>query len=974
MVRSLRMPRLGGRLLLVSLLAAVVAPSGGRAAEPPPAPDVIGAVEGIPIKQEQFDRLAKPYFEEVRAKANRDLTPEETRLLKKNVLQELIRERLWIAAARSQGLTAPPESIDARMKRLPYFRPGGKVDEAKFQAFKASPTSNYRQIAAELTQGLLLEAYTRWMERRFAPSEADLKREFARRTTEGTIRYFWLTPDAVSLGPEASGAQIRGYYDAHPDDFKSPEEARITYIRFAVATTPGASDSARAAAEAVTVAGAKELLGKLEAGASLKEAARVQGGANDSGWFRIGDPVRGLGRSDVLMSAIAKLEPGQWTSEPLHVGPYIVIARLDDRHESKVRPFLDVVPAAKRGADRELEEARLDSLGRADYAANPGEYHLPRIRAAAVVRSLASFDDGWSPSGRDLRHALHDLRKRAGVSDTARAWADSVMAALPGRLRAERLRRRALKTMKDAAKRLRGGHDPDRTAARVKGYVTRIDLYRGEPPHGPSVVEGAFLDSLYSFTGGAVVGPRVTGDSVFVVRVQEVDPTFLPPYDAVRARARARVREAKREREQRAAGLWFNERREDYKTPERWVFDYVFFRAAPAESIPIPVDTLRAYWKNHPLEFTVPGEIHAHHILIATRGMDATRKAAQKAKAEGILKRLRGGADFAALAKELSDDRGTAGRGGDLGWISRADVVPEFGKAAFALEPGQTSGLVESPYGYHIIRVDEKRPQKLRPFEDCRKEIQEVLGRDRADSLAARAARAFAEAASRPGASFDILAAGHGGAHQSPPAAARQTLPGVGVLENVDKLIGVLPVGGVTPAPISLNGGYLVARLVRSVPPGLAAFDEVRDRVVRDRDFALRKSLADSLDGQLRAALKKGADLESLLIPLGGLRRSRPFGPEGPIPDLNRDPAAARDSVLLARIFSSKPGTTLPPVSTSIGTLFAVVGEIRPSSVSDYTKARASLRRELLDERIETWTARLKARARIEIYRKDLQS
>lgn len=935
---------------------------------------MIGVVEGIPIRQAQFDRLAKPYFEEVRAKANRDLTPEETRLLDRNVLEELIRERLWISAARGQGLSAPVESIDGRMKQLPYFRTSGKVDESRFQSFKASPSSNYRQLASEVEQSLLLEAYVRWMERRFSPAEADLKGRFARRTTQGTIRYFWLTPEAVSTEPEASREEIRAYYERHPDEFRTPEEARITYIRFPVAPSTAASDSARTAAERAALAAARDLLRRLRAGASPEEAARDLGGANDSDWFRIGDPVRGLGRSDALMEAIRGLTPGEWTAEPIRVGPHLVLVRLDGRHEPKRRPFLEVVGLAKRRADEERQEARLDSLARADYTRRPDVYRLPRVEAVAVVRSLASFEENRPLRDRDIRRALDRFRKRAGVSDTSRAWTDSVLASLPDAIRGERRREAAWKAMTDAAKRMGRGQRPEDVAARLKGGVQRVALYRGEPPLGPCLIQGALLDSLYLRAGGAVIGPREANDSVFVVEVLQVDPAFLPPFDAVRKQARSEVLLEKRQEEQTEAESWFQSRRGEYMTPPRWQFDYVYFRKALPESVPIPVDTLRAYWEGHPLEFTVPKRIHPRHILLSTRGLDAARKEALRTKAAEILKRIRAGDDFATLAREFSEDRGSAARGGDLGWISKAEVVPEFGDAAFRLEAGQTSDLVETQYGFHIIRVEEIRPQTLRPFEECRREIQGVLGRDRADSLAAQAARSFAEKASRPGADFDSLAKPYGGVRHSPPLAARQELPGVGALDALEAEIGSLPTGGVTTAPISTSAGYLVARLVRPVPPGPATFEEVGDRVLRDRQSALRRSIADSVDARLRAALKRGADLESLLVPLGGLRRSRPFGPEGPIPDLTRDPSAARDSTFLARIFASKPGTILPPTPTSIGTLYAVIDSILPASAGEYAKARASLRREILDERIETWTARLRSRARVEIYRKDLGS
>ncbi len=984
-LNPMRITSLLRALFLSALLYGVQAKAGPpQTSSPPqgvparaarsPAPGTIATVEGIPITQEQFDRLAKPYFEEIHAKINRELSPEEMKLLTKNVLEELIRERLWVAAARGQGAVIPEDSIDAHMRRFSAFRAGGKVDEARFRAFKTSPTSNYREVRAEIEQGLLLESYRRWMARRFAPSEAELRRAFKRHTTEASIRYFWLTPEAVSLEPEASPEAIRTYYASHPGEFQTPEEARLTYVRFATGAPAGAPDSIRAAAERLTLEGARSLLLTVRSGAPLERAARVQGGANDTGWFRLGEPIRGLGRSEALVQAIQGLKAGEWVAEPVKVGPYYVIARLDDRHPPRLRPFYEVVAQAKRRADAAAHEARLDSLARLDYERHPEIYRTPRLIATAVTRALASFDDRRPLSDRDIQQALERLRRKAGVSDTARAWTDSVLTALPAAVRAERRAEAGVKTMRDVAERLRRGERPEDAAARIGGEVTRIGLYRGEPPINPSLVEGPFLDSLYAFAGGTVVGPRIARDSVFVVKIASVDPAFLPAFETARAQARSKVLLAKEQEDAAQAEAYFDRRREDYKTPQRWVIDYVFFRRAKPESVAVAPESLRAYYDVHPLEFTVPGQVHARHILVSTRAPEgANGKEAARAKALAVLKRLKAGEDFAAVARELSDDRGTASRGGDLGWLSKADVVPEFGNAAFALEAGQMSGLVESQFGFHIIHVEEKRPQTLRPFEDCRAEIQSVLGGELGDSLAHRAAWELAHAAARPGADFASLAGAYGGLKQSPPLAARQEIPGVGMIDMVDKSVGSLAVGEVAPTPIGIATGYLVARLTRVVPPDLATYGEVKDRVLRDWQASMRRVMADSVEAQLRASLRAGAALESLLVPLGGLRPTRPFSQDGPIPDLNRDPAAARDSVFLARVFSSKPGATLPPLATTLGTVYAIVDSLHTPPATEYAKAREGLREDLLDQRIEAWTARLRARARVEIYRRDLR-
>ena len=118
----------------------------------------------------------------------------------------------------------------------------------------------------------------------------------------------------------------------------------------------------------------------------------------------------------------------------------------------------------------------------------------------------------------------------------------------------------------------------------------------------------------------------------------------------------------------------------------------------------VTADALRTAYEAQYVDADPEAEIRAAHILV-----DSQEKAAE------LRDQLDGGADFAKLAEEHGTD-GTASRGGDLGWFGKGDMVPSFGEAAFALEPGQIGGPVESPFGWHLIRVDEKRDRPVPEF------------------------------------------------------------------------------------------------------------------------------------------------------------------------------------------------------------------------------------------------------------------
>ncbi len=133
-------------------------------------------------------------------------------------------------------------------------------------------------------------------------------------------------------------------------------------------------------------------------------------------------------------------------------------------------------------------------------------------------------------------------------------------------------------------------------------------------------------------------------------------------------------------------------------------------------------------------------EVKARHILIkAPPNASPEARAKAKARADSLLTSIKKGADFAAVAQQNSEDASNASKGGDLGFFGWGKMVEEFQQAAFSLQPGQVSGVVETQFGYHIIKVDEKRKTQLQDYEAMKPQIRNQLQGKMKDQLQKRA-------------------------------------------------------------------------------------------------------------------------------------------------------------------------------------------------------------------------------------------
>jgi peptidyl-prolyl cis-trans isomerase C len=135
----------------------------------------------------------------------------------------------------------------------------------------------------------------------------------------------------------------------------------------------------------------------------------------------------------------------------------------------------------------------------------------------------------------------------------------------------------------------------------------------------------------------------------------------------------------------------------------------------------------KAYYDGHPDLFKRPEQVRASHILIRVDPQaDQSKKDSARKKLEAIQQRLKKGEDFAELAKQYSEDPSSA-RGGDLSYFGRGMMVKSFEDAAFALKKDEVSDIVETQYGYHLIKVTDRKPETLIPYEEIKDKLQDYL-------------------------------------------------------------------------------------------------------------------------------------------------------------------------------------------------------------------------------------------------------
>jgi peptidyl-prolyl cis-trans isomerase D len=414
---------------------------------------------------------------------------------------------------------------------------------------------------------------------------------------------------------------------------------------------------------------------------------------------------------------------------------------------------------------------------------------------------------------------------------------------------------------------------------------------------------------------------------------------------------------------------YYEAHREEFREPERMRIEALFFDPQVFAAKATPTDAeIEAYYDANQDDFRKPEEVHARHILFRVGpGATAEEQEAIRSKAGGVLKELEGGGDFAALAQQHSEDA-TASAGGDLGWFGRGRMVPSFEQAAFALSPGAISEVVESPFGFHIIKVEDKRSERVEPLEEARETVVERMRAQRGRELALEAVEA-AHDRLLDGEELAKVAADIGVGVQTPPPFARtESVVGLGQDPELLKTVFETDTGEVGEI-VSLESGYVAFRALERIDSYVPDLAVIRDRV----EEALRRERAAALAGEraqrLLKQLQETRDLGALALAEGlTVEETGPVGRIGAfVPGIGN----AQD--LKDAAFALTPETPVAPSVYEVqgDAVLAVLKERMPPDEATFAIQEATLteqsRRRLEAALRRAFIDHLKSKAQIEV-------
>jgi peptidyl-prolyl cis-trans isomerase D len=428
---------------------------------------------------------------------------------------------------------------------------------------------------------------------------------------------------------------------------------------------------------------------------------------------------------------------------------------------------------------------------------------------------------------------------------------------------------------------------------------------------------------------------------------------------------------------------FYDQNKQEYinSIPEKRKARYIIVdRSKLADSIQITNADLQQYYSQHQDEFRIPETVTVRHILIKTPVPGADGKVDQKgvdaaqAKAQDVERQLKNGGDFAALAKQYSEDPGSAQNGGLLPPITKGRTVPEFEQAAFTTPVGQTTGLIRTSYGFHIIRVEGKQTARMKPLDEVKAQIEPLLKQQKAAAAAQKLADTVQSLARTNG--MDKAAADKGLTVTTTDFLSKtDQMPGVG--NSQDLMSAIFSVKKMDPpATVGVPQGYVVYQVAEIEPAQTPSFDQIKAKVEDEFKTQRAQQMLAQRTQELSDRAHSSHDLKKAAQELGAtVKTSDLVGPTAQVPDLGSLSGPA------AQIFTLKQGEISNPIGLQSGGAVVMLLERQEPSPDELKKSWDTAKDQLLGQKrqemeglyVQNLRERLEKEGKIKINKKEME-
>ncbi|HET9704856.1 MAG TPA: peptidyl-prolyl cis-trans isomerase [Vicinamibacterales bacterium] len=389
---------------------------------------------------------------------------------------------------------------------------------------------------------------------------------------------------------------------------------------------------------------------------------------------------------------------------------------------------------------------------------------------------------------------------------------------------------------------------------------------------------------------------------------------------------------------------YFDTSKEKYRIGEKRKVKYAIVNVDQVRStIVVPEADIQAFYTQNLQQYQTPAQVRASHILFKIEGKD---EKVVRAQAEDVLKKVKApGADFAALAKQYSEDDSNNANGGDLDYFGRGRMVAEFEQAAFAMKPGEISDLVKTAFGFHIIKVVDNKPDSTRPVAEVRPEIEEQLKWQKAQAEAEKIAKSL-EGTMKSAADLDRVAKERNlQVTETPLVLQNEPIQGVGVQPELSGRVFGMKEGEVTPA-MRVATGWVFATVTGRQDAYVPKLDEVRTRVTDDLKQEKAGDLVKQRAAAIAADLKQAKDFAAAVKRAGlEIKTTELIARGSPVADLGVSEQVD------AAAFALPQGGVSDAITTPTGT--AIVRVVEKVTVTDQEveQGRDQLRDEMVNTR-----------------------